>query len=83
VPSLLRPHPNSQVMAILDWPEIEHEPIDEFHTPGYVVQAFPALFPSGKADLLAERERKVTAQEYFKFLLEYKDQRFANDPCFR
>jgi hypothetical protein len=70
-------------MAILDWPLIGQHPIDEFNTDGYIVQAFPALFPYGKADLSAERPHKISAYEYFKFLLEYNDLRFANHPSFR
>ncbi|KAE8745952.1 hypothetical protein FOCC_FOCC007313 [Frankliniella occidentalis] len=45
--------------------------------------AFPALFPTGAADLNLERPHRLTPVQYFKFLLEFKDGRFANDPRFR
>ena len=33
------------------WPEIDGIPINEFQIPGYMVRAFPILYPHGKADL--------------------------------
>lgn len=39
------------------WPQIDHNPINEFQTPGYIAMAFPTLYPTGKADLRAERIR--------------------------
>lgn len=46
--------------ATLPWPPISHTPINEFITEGYVSCAFPSLFPSGSADLLAPRAHTVT-----------------------
>ncbi|KAI3934810.1 hypothetical protein MKW98_026218 [Papaver atlanticum] len=57
--------------------------IDEFTTQGYITMAFPALFPSGKADLREPRIRKVPARLYLYYLMSYYDQRFARDSRFR
>ncbi|RGB34494.1 hypothetical protein C1646_668465 [Rhizophagus diaphanus] len=59
------------------WPEIERIPINEFHTPGYIVRAFSMLYPYGKADLRSARVKKVKLAEYFRHLLCYKDGRFV------
>ena len=69
---------------MVSWPTMESAPINEFDTEGYIVRAFPALFPSGKCDLRDySRSMKITADQYFKRLLKYKDGRFAKDPRFR
>lgn len=60
------PHQDQQVMEILEWPVIEQTAVDEFNTPGYIVQAFPVLFPTGEADLHGNRDRNVTASDYFR-----------------
>lgn len=39
------------------------EGIDEFNTAGYIVQAFPALFPHGESDLSGSMEQSITANE--------------------
>ncbi|PKY29830.1 hypothetical protein RhiirB3_446620 [Rhizophagus irregularis] len=59
------------------WPEIEGVPINEFHTPSYMVRAFPTLYPYGRADLRSARVKEVKPAEYFRHLLWYKDGRFA------
>ena len=41
------------------WPQIDSHPVNEFQTPDYIVCAFPALYPTGSADLRAERIKKV------------------------
>ncbi|CAB4407286.1 unnamed protein product [Rhizophagus irregularis] len=65
------------------WPEIEGVPINEFHTPGYMVRAFPTLYPYGRADLCSARVKEVKPAEYFRHLLWYKDGRFARHPRWR
>ncbi|PKY59079.1 hypothetical protein RhiirA4_304738, partial [Rhizophagus irregularis] len=65
------------------WPEIEGVPINEFHTPGYMVRAFPTLYPYGRADLRSARVKEVKPAEYFRHLLWYKDGRFARHPRWR
>lgn len=83
VPMMKPTHQDMQVMAVLGWATFGHQPIDEFNTPGYIAQAFPALFPTGKADLGSCRPHKITATDYFNHLLQFHDRRFANDPRFR
>ena len=61
----------------VDWLQINNHPINEFQTPGYIACAFPTLYPTGRADLHAERIRDVKPAEYFKHLLLYKNGRFA------
>ena len=49
-----------------------------------MIKAFPGLFSSGRADLVytAMRPVKVTAVDYFRHLVRYKDGRFAADVRF-
>ena len=67
----------------IEWPQTDSSPIDEFKTEGYITQAFPTLFPFGKADLNYPRQHKVSFNDYFKYLFLYRDQRFAKDQRFR
>ena len=46
--------------SILMWPTVGGTPINEFTTEGYFSCAFPALFPTGAADFLGQRQNKVT-----------------------
>ena len=71
-----------QSSTVLDWPEKGDTPVNEFNTVGYIARAFPCLFPTGKADLRAARQVRVTPKEYFQHLLAYKDGRFQADPRF-
>src|SRR5947207_2687225 len=70
--------------VVIDYPAIREEPINEFSTDGYIVRAFPGLFPYGNCDLRDNSARlvKVANSEYFKHLLRYKDGRFGKDPRF-
>ncbi len=65
------------------WPNIDANPINEFHTSRYIVCAFSALYPTGKADLRAERIRDVKPAEYFQHMLKYKDSRFTCHTCWQ
>ncbi|XP_012146256.2 uncharacterized protein LOC105663231 [Megachile rotundata] len=65
------------------YPSTESEPINEFPTEGYVIIAFPTLFPYGTCDLLNPNRREVSFDCYFKYLMLYKDGRFAKDARFR
>jgi arsenate reductase-like glutaredoxin family protein len=67
----------------VDWPAQDPIPINEFNTDGYMAQAFPTLFPFGRADYNAERNVKLTLIEYFQFLMRYRDGRFAQHARFR
>ena len=79
----------SEIRATIDpevvsWPNIGSTPINEFQTEGFVVCAFPALFPAGTCDLRdPTRICKISAEQYFKHLLKYENGRFAKDPRFR
>lgn len=64
------------------WPHLDRQPLNEFTSEGYICMAFPALFPTGQGDLNAPRLRRINKHQYFKFLLQYRDGRFANDKRF-
>ncbi|OBZ66500.1 hypothetical protein A0H81_13517 [Grifola frondosa] len=57
-------------------PDLGGTAIDE-RTPGYIVKAFPTLFPDGTGDFHQPRLRKVQLSEYFTHLLQFQDSRFA------
>ncbi|EXX53883.1 hypothetical protein RirG_239720 [Rhizophagus irregularis DAOM 197198w] len=65
------------------WPQINGNPVNEFQTPGYIACAFPTLYPTGSADLRAERIRDIKPAEYFRHLLQYKNGRFARHARWR
>ena len=69
---------------VIDYPEVSEEPLNEYTTDGYIVRAFPCLFPYGCADLRDESRRKVPIKEgeYFTHLMRYYDGRFGRDPRF-
>ena len=69
--------------SICNRPHIGDKPISEFTTEGYISRAFPTLFPFGKADLHSPRLHQVRPNPYFKYLMKYKDGRFAKHPRFR
>ena len=68
---------------IVQWPQFENSPINEFKTEGYMTRTFPTLFPTGEADFTAPCIHKVTIGAYFKHLMIYKDDHFAKHPRFR
>ncbi|KAE8740744.1 hypothetical protein FOCC_FOCC013730 [Frankliniella occidentalis] len=82
VPLIPVSNQNQQVNAALNWPEMNVEPVSEF-VPGFIMSAFPCLFPYGNCDLNEAREKKVKMHEYFKHLLLYEDGRFAKHQTFR
>ena len=53
--------------------------VNAYWTEGYIVMAFPALFPYGSTDLWdqSHREYEVGTAEYFNTPLQYKDGRFG------
>ena len=73
---------NEQVNAVLNWPEMNEDPVSE-STPGFLMCAFPALFPYGNCDLKDHRESEVKMHDYFKHFLSYSDERFAKHQTFR
>ena len=68
---------------VLTQPALASTPINE-HDTGLelLLQAFPFLFPQGFADIHATRPWAVKEFEYFKYLIRYKDGRFARHPRF-
>ncbi len=72
-----------QHTTAVPWPHIGDQPVNEFHAEGYFTCAFPTLFPTGKADFSAPRQRTVTIGRYLKHLMLYKDGRFARHSRFR
>ncbi|KAK3922031.1 ATP-dependent DNA helicase [Frankliniella fusca] len=76
-------HQDDQVAATVNWPTIGQLAVNEFTTDGYITMAYPTLFPYGRADYLGGRPTKVNMAEYFRFLIEYSDRRFACHPTFR
>lgn len=67
----------------LKYPTLDSTPVNEFTDTGYITKAFPHLFPYGCADFLQQRDIKVSRDDYFKHLMNYKDHRFAQDFRFR
>ncbi|KAE8739231.1 hypothetical protein FOCC_FOCC015271 [Frankliniella occidentalis] len=89
---MLQPHQHGrQVQAavgepleVINWPTIGANAVNEFTTEGYISMCFPCLFPHGAADLRQGRPlKKLNPAEYFQFLIEYGDGRFARHKTFR
>ena len=73
---------NNPTISVLDWPQTSKEAVSEYVSEMRIfVNAFPHLFPGGIGDF-QELERKVelTADNWTRHLLFYKDGRFARDP---
>ena len=67
----------SEQSTTMDWPSIDRNAIDEFNSEGYWSSAFPTLFPTGDAEYLAPRHRRITLGQFLKHLILYDDGRFA------
>jgi hypothetical protein len=65
------------------WPEMEGTPINKFQMPGYMVKAFPTLYPYGLADLRSKHLRNIKPAEYFRHLIWHKDGRFTQHTRWR
>ena len=62
------------------------EPASEYNTAGLWTMCYPTLFPDGKADIsspAADQPRDVELAAWAKFLLQWKDGRFARHPRWR
>ncbi|KAK3909275.1 Histone transcription regulator 3-like protein, partial [Frankliniella fusca] len=66
----------------LKWPTISHTPIAEMSRLHYIVKAFPCLFPYGKGDICEIVNEKISHREYFQYLMDYFDGRFASHTIF-
>ncbi|KAK3920379.1 ATP-dependent DNA helicase [Frankliniella fusca] len=82
VPFLPLYNQDQLINSSLQWPNLGVDPVSEFES-GFIVRAFPCLFPYGKCDLYDVREKKVHMFEYFKHLFSYEDGRFGKHPTFR
>ncbi|KAK3916788.1 Protein RMD9, mitochondrial [Frankliniella fusca] len=74
---------SDQVISMLSWPTISSQPINEFNDDTYIVQAFPCLFPKGNGNFKTNKNNIGSALNYFKHLMRYKDDRFAQHNTFR
>jgi hypothetical protein len=68
---------------ILSMPHVHGTPINEHGGRSIAIDAFPSLFPTGKADFAATRGIPVTMTEWAAHLMRYKDGIFARHPRFR
>ncbi|KAK3925505.1 Spore cortex-lytic enzyme, partial [Frankliniella fusca] len=66
----------------LKWPTISYSPIAEMSRSHYIVKAFPCLFPYGKGDICEIVNEKISHREYFQYLMDYFDGRFASHTIF-
>ena len=64
----------------LEYPLLIAKP-DEVPSEHYIVCTFPILFPYTTADFLLSRQ--ISSNVYFKYLIQYSDQRFTKDAWFR
>jgi hypothetical protein len=69
--------------VILTMPAVHGTAINEHAGHPIAIDAFPSLFPTGKADFSAVRETEVTMAEWAAHLMRYEDGRFARHPRFR
>ena len=73
----------SNTPVILTMPHIRGTPINEWSGHSIAIDAFSTLFPTGVADLAANRSIDVTMDEWTARLIKYKDNWFAQHPRFR
>ncbi|KAK3921767.1 hypothetical protein KUF71_010943 [Frankliniella fusca] len=66
----------------LKWPQIESNPISEMVNSHYIVKAFPTLFPYGIGDVSDVINERITARQYFQYLMDFLDGRFASHKIF-
>jgi hypothetical protein len=69
--------------VILTMPSMHGTPISEHAGHHIAIDAFPNLFPTGKADIAAERDEKVEMKDWASHLMKLKGGHFAKHPRFR
>ncbi|RXK41116.1 hypothetical protein M231_01519 [Tremella mesenterica] len=75
---------NNVDSIFLTAPPVGCSPLNEHDRSRFLlIEAFPFLFPTGKADLHAPRPQDIKPGEYFRHLLRYSDGRFAGHNRFR
>lgn len=84
IPVLYQENQRNLITTSINWPTANPNPVNEFRHAGYIVKAFPHLFPYGKADFHdTTRPIKITLREWTQHLMRHSDKRFAQDPRFR
>jgi ATP-dependent DNA helicase PIF1 len=68
---------------ILTMPPMRGTPISEYAGHQIAIDAFPSLFPTGMADIAAQRDESVEMKDWALHLMRFKDGRFARHPRFR
>lgn len=74
---------NSGESVVLTMPSVHGTPISEYEKCRIAIDAFPSLFPTGKADIKEDRETTVDMKDWALHLLKLKGGRFARHPHFR
>lgn len=69
--------------GILIMPSIDNAALNEWDHQRIAIQAFPSLFPTGKADLNEPRQTKISPIDWANHLMRYEDGCFARHPRFR
>ena len=72
----------SSKIPLLDFPQIDDEPIDEYNTPRMLANAYPWLFPGGVGDMSGRQYDKKMLNQWTETLLHYHDGRFMRDKVF-
>jgi hypothetical protein len=68
--------------VILTMPSMRGTPISEHSGHQIAIDAFPTLFPTGKADAVADHNDPVEMDEWALHLIKLKGGRFARHPQF-
>lgn len=74
---------NSDDPVVLTMPSVHGTPISEYSGRRIAIDAFPSLFPTGKADLEEPQALKVDMKEWALHLIRLKGGQFAKHPRFR
>jgi hypothetical protein len=70
----------SKKIGTMSWPYVSDKPVSEYDKHSNLFcKAFPWLFPGGVGDYYQYREEKISAAEWAKRMVLYKDGRFAKD----
>ncbi|KAK3921567.1 LOW QUALITY PROTEIN: putative LRR receptor-like serine/threonine-protein kinase [Frankliniella fusca] len=82
IPGINEVSTSDKIEHQLKWPQTSSQLINEFNSHGYIVQAFPVLFPFGFGDYLNVKNRQITARVYFQYLMQKIDRRFSKHKRF-
>lgn len=74
---------NSDEPVVLTMPSVHGTPISEYEGRRIAINAFPTLFPSGKADFNEPRDKKIEMKDWALHLLKLKGGCFAKHSCFQ